>query len=117
MGSVGAKLSLPDALVKVRSQSDLPTLAIVHRKPGVCCIHDIGPRKAPRASTRRRLRDQGFSHVHSASLRSLGQPSPAAAKSDGAPPSTWLFTTATSSVATNHVIQRRATLLGQVLNG
>ena len=55
-----AKLSLPDALVKVRSQSDLPTLAIVHRKPGVRCIHYIGPRKAPRANAGRRLRDQRF---------------------------------------------------------
>ena len=104
-----AKLSLPDALVKFRSQSDLPTLAIVHRKPGVRCIHDIGTRKAPRANVRRRLRDQWFQPCPLRILRSLGQPSPAAAKSDGAPPCTSLFITATSPIATNHVIQRRVT--------
>jgi len=38
---------LPVALAKVRSQSDLPTFAIVHCRPAVCGVHVLRPGKPP----------------------------------------------------------------------
>jgi hypothetical protein len=44
---IGATSSLPVALAKVRSQSDLPTFAIARCRPAVCGVHDLYPDKPP----------------------------------------------------------------------
>src|SRR5215471_19672696 len=41
---IGATSSLPDALGKVPSQSDLPTFVIVRCRPAVCKVHDFRDR-------------------------------------------------------------------------
>src|ERR1700716_1678718 len=44
---IGATSSLPVALAKVRSQSDLPTFVIARCRPAVCGVHVLRPGKPP----------------------------------------------------------------------
>ena len=44
---IGATSSLPVALAKVRSQSDLPTFVIARCRPAVCGVHVLRPGQPP----------------------------------------------------------------------
>ena len=45
--AIGATSSLPVALAKVRSQSDLPTFVIARCRPAVCGVHVLRPGQPP----------------------------------------------------------------------
>jgi len=47
MAEIGATSSLPVALAKVRSQSDLPTFVIARCRTAVCGVHVLRPGQPP----------------------------------------------------------------------